>query len=487
MRKVLVLMLLATAGCQACPHDDPLDLEGPIQAVAVPHTLPATAAPVVSPACHHTSPPLPISGPLNLRTLWDLTLVSNPALREAAADVEAARGRLIQAGLYPNPKLIYEQSTIGSRIAPQGNFLMQVNQEIVTAGKRRLDQAVAAKETEAAGAALLAEKFAALTRVRRAYYDYIGRELAVAANQKVVAALEKAVLETQQLVEKVKTRPRIDLLRIEALHEEAQINLLSSRVNRDAAWRQLATEVGLPQLPQREPTPDLPASVPEWEAAAVEQRVLAVNYALKKANLEVDSARLALARARAQAIPNIAVGAGYSLDNLEHTAGAVVALETPLPLWDRNQGNIHTAQAQLARTHAVLRTTANRLTRETAAAFASYEAARRQVERLATRVVPRLEVSLQQLHKGYYQLGAPQATFADLLQAEQGLLSASLTLAEARRTLWLAIADLQGLMELDMDDDGGLPPVHPVPAASSTCPPVRVQLGMPMPTSAPDE
>ncbi len=127
-----------------------------------------------------------------------------------------------------------------------------------------------------------------------------------------------------------------------------------------------------------------------------------------------------------------------------------------MPLWDRNQGTIHTAQAQLTRAQATMSTTAVRLRRETAAAFASYEAARQQAERLTARVLPRVEESLQQLRKGY-QAGVPRVTFADVLQAEQALLTARLTLVEARRTLWLAVADLQGLMQLDVGEDLSVP------------------------------
>ena len=57
----------------------------------------------------------------DLTNLWRLTLENNPLLREAQADVDAARGRRLQAGKYPNPHFVYQQDTIGSRIAQSGN------------------------------------------------------------------------------------------------------------------------------------------------------------------------------------------------------------------------------------------------------------------------------------------------------------------------------------------------------------------------------
>src|SRR5262249_44646717 len=52
-----------------------------------------------------------------------------------------------------------------------------------------------------------------------------------------------------------------------------------------------------------------------------------------------------------------------------------------------------------------------------------------------------------------YQAGAAQTTFADVLSADQALYAARLTLAETRQALWLAISDLQGLMQLDLDEE----------------------------------
>src|SRR5438128_1296979 len=138
---IRTMPLLAVAlGCQA-PRVDisrAVEAHGPtIVPIRATHDIVPCAA---SDSTVHNQP-------LDLRALWGLTLANNPSLVEAAADVEAARGRRAQAGMYPNPRFVYVQDVIGSRVARQGNFALQLNQEIVTAGKRRLDQAVAQRET----------------------------------------------------------------------------------------------------------------------------------------------------------------------------------------------------------------------------------------------------------------------------------------------------------------------------------------------------
>ncbi len=440
MRKLFLLLLMTALGCQTCPVSQ--ETEAPVAAgpcVRAQPDIVACAATAATP-----------SAPYDLPTLWNLALANNPALAEAAAEFEAARGRQIQAGKYPNPRFVYEQEELGTSQAPAGAMRIQLNQEIITAGKRHLDVAIAAREGDVAAIALLGKRFEVLTRVRRAYYDYLGWKETARVNAKNVAALEEGLASTEKLVIGGQAPP-VDLLRLRALLEEARIDEARSRVSAEASWRRLAAEVGIPPLPLTAANEDFPKTIPQWDWQNVEQRVLTIHTELRQAGLGVQRARLEVERARADVVPNVQVGGGYSWSFFERAQGAVVSVETPLPLWDRKQGHIQEAQAHWARAQAVERHTAARLTQDSAEAFARYEGARRQVDRLASRVLPPLEESLKDVLERY-QRGAPQA-FIDVLVAEQSLNEARRKLAEARRDLWLAIADLQGLMQLDVDEE----------------------------------
>src|SRR5262245_56812910 len=109
MRWPWLCLLVVAAGCHVGPPEVPADVEPLVAAVAAAEA-PGDLVPCQAEAA---LPP----GPLDLHALWDVALLNNPSLREAAADVEAARGRLIQAGKYPNPRAVYTQSTIGNSVA----------------------------------------------------------------------------------------------------------------------------------------------------------------------------------------------------------------------------------------------------------------------------------------------------------------------------------------------------------------------------------
>src|SRR5262245_1032160 len=226
----------------AGPVIAPLDLQGPLHAAA-----PAVAAPV--------------PGLAGLAGLSQAALHSHPSLREAAAAVEAARGKAMQAAKTP-------------------------------------ERCAAEVEVELALLALRGRYFTLLTQVRRARHDFTNRALALQANDLSVASLIQATQTARKLVE-AKRRPRTDLLALEALLEETLIEQKRSRAGLDASWAQLTALAGAPPCPPPSPPP-APAPVPDFAALEpIVRRVLGVHTDLKSAEARVRKAGLGLEQALA--------------------------------------------------------------------------------------------------------------------------------------------------------------------------------------------
>ena len=68
----------------------------------------------------------------------------NPRIAKAAFAVDAARGRYVQAGLYPNPVFAFNADELGDRTGRGGVLTPQLTQELVRGRKLQLSQAVAA-------------------------------------------------------------------------------------------------------------------------------------------------------------------------------------------------------------------------------------------------------------------------------------------------------------------------------------------------------
>jgi len=447
---ISILPPIAGAGCHPRPMSASRNVEAQVTAVA---SVPAAVSEV--PLLQVSSPQeAPAIGAApSLKELWDLALKCNPLLREAACDVEAARGQWLQASKYLNPSLVYQESKLGDSRNEAGALSVGLQQEIITARKRQWDMAVAAGSTNTAWFALLVRKFDVLTRIRRAYYDYSAVAYIVQVNDEVVATLAQDTEIIRRQVEEVQSRPHTDLVRIQALLEDAKVGQIRSRINLKAAWEQLAAEVGAAELAQPQSPGEIPTQLPIWHHEAVFQRVLAASSELRQLSMQVERARALVARAEAAAVPNVTVGGGYTQDFTDGLpGGGIVSVQLPLPVYDRRQGQIYETQARLVQAQAAIRSAALRLERDTADALARYQGAYRQQEQLINEVLPKLQQGLDEVRKGY-EAGAAQITFADVLLSEQNLNAARLLLANTRRELWRAIADLQGLMQLDLDED----------------------------------
>src|SRR5262249_60887061 len=114
--------------------------------------------------------PGPTGAPLTLSDLQRLALTNNPHIKQAAADVEAARGVAIQAGLWPNPTIGYEGDDMGQLNGPglQGGF---IEQSIKTFGKPQLARDAALVDMRVAERKFLQVQSDVRTQVRAGYFN----------------------------------------------------------------------------------------------------------------------------------------------------------------------------------------------------------------------------------------------------------------------------------------------------------------------------
>src|SRR5712692_9590593 len=130
--------------------------------------------------------PTPLAGPegrpYTLADLQQLAAANSPELRQAAFDVEAARGAFLQARAYPNPTVGWnvQPSNDGSTAGVQGPF---IDQTIKFAGKLKLASAAAEMDLRNAELALRRARSDLATRVRNAYFALLVAKETVRVNK----------------------------------------------------------------------------------------------------------------------------------------------------------------------------------------------------------------------------------------------------------------------------------------------------------------
>ena len=131
-------------------------------------------------------PPAPLPGPdgkpYTLAMLQEIAALNSPQLKQAAADVRAAEGALVQARTYPNPTMSVanQPSNDGSTPSVWGGYLAQ---HIITAGKMKLAIASAQKDLDNVELALRKARSDLATQVRANYFGFLVAKEAVRVNR----------------------------------------------------------------------------------------------------------------------------------------------------------------------------------------------------------------------------------------------------------------------------------------------------------------
>jgi cobalt-zinc-cadmium efflux system outer membrane protein len=321
--------------------------------------------------------PQPAPGPegraLTLADLQRLGMTNSPLLRQAAADVAAARGAVIQAGAYPNPNFGYQSDTAGTAATAgfQGIF---IEQAIKTGGKLKLAQAVAQMDLQNAELALRRAQTDLTALIRGGYFAVLVAEENLRIAQFLVDITTVLYDISLRLLEQG-IGTYYDAQQMRVLLLQAHGIWIQARNRYTSSWKQLAAALGLPGMPptQLEGRATLPVMKFNYDTAIT--RVLNGNTDVLTAQNTVQRARYNLRLAQVTPVPDLmlhlAIEKDYSMPPFATTHS--VQLGGPLPVWDQNKGNIIQAQGSLLRAVEETHRVRDDLTTRLADAFERYE------------------------------------------------------------------------------------------------------------------
>jgi len=407
-------------------------------------TQPQTAQP--------QSQPAQPSGPLlRLEELEALALSRNPTLAQAEAAVRAAEGRRRQAGMFPNPVVGYSAENVSTRRPSEtAEHLFFVEQTFPLGGKLSKARRVFASERDAAAAAAAAQRQRVLNEVRSLYFEALGAQRLVELRGDL-ARLAREAVEISRELYNVGQADKPDLLEIEIEARRAEIEQLKAENDREQVWQQLAAAVGDPGL---RPAP-LAGSLEDVAGALDGQQLLPVilrdSPEVRAAEARVARARAALERERAQRAPDLFVrgGAGYNQERGEafggRRVGPVVAVETGvrLPLWNRNQGGIAAAEAEVAIAERDVERLRLALGARLASVLRAQRNARQVAEKYRAEVIPAARAAYEMYLSNFRQMAA---SYPQVLIAQRTLFQVQVEYARSLVELRRSLVSLRGFL-----------------------------------------
>ncbi|MCE9562395.1 MAG: TolC family protein [Planctomycetes bacterium] len=327
------------------------------------------------------------AGPLTVADLEQLALAHNPTLVQAAAMVEASRGKALQAGLPFNPLLGMEAEQIGADHSAGEVRWFTLQQQIVTGGKLRLSRLKYEQEAYLAELQGHAQRLRVVNGMTVAYFSVLAAQRSVENDRRLVANAREALKTTEQLVN-VGQANEPDLLQAQVEVQRAEVAFRTAEARLRQEWVHLATAVGVSDLPQQPLTgnlePDGTALTWDESLARLYQESPELLFAMAK----VQQDRTIVQRERREPIPNVTVRGGYGYNFETRNKTADVAFSLPVPLFDRNQGTVRQALADQARSQAEVTRVQLDLQRRLSDSFTRYQTARDEVETFRTKTLP---------------------------------------------------------------------------------------------------
>ena len=481
------VLAAVAAGC-ATPHgyDPSVDVAVPVSLRAAAREPSAGAVRQASYQTPKDAPPPPKgAGPpkaelpaaaadkprnLGLDDLVRLAVERNPRVAGATIAIDAAQGRYVQAGLYPNPEFAFRWDEIGDKTAVGNLGIMspQLTQTIVTGRKLTIAQAVAAREVDQATLEMLSERFTVIGSVRSAFYDALALQQRLELLGELVRLAEQAVEQSKTLLA-AQRAARLDVVQLEVELERFRAEARAAERELPAVYQRLTAAAGDPRLSVNRLIGPFEAP-PAYDLDGVREAVLAAHPQARSARIGVERAQAAVRQAEVQPLPNLTVTGGYVRQFENRSHDAVFGISAPIPVWNRNQGNIRAAQADLGRAVQNVGRVENDLAERIALAFRTYAAARERAERYRTEIVPRAEETYK-LSTEAFRGG--QFEYLRVIQAQRAVAEARLELNRSLGEAWRAAGEISGLLLEEAWPVLPPAPRAPQPPAPKDAPPER--------------
>lgn len=391
---------------------------------------------------------------VGLPDLIGLTLERNPRLAQVSWAVDTARGRAVQAGLYPNPTVNVTGNEISDRTGPGGIWTVYTGQEIVRGNKLGLSQAAALKEVDQATLNLVAERYQVFTEVRQAFFEVVTLQRRAEILSELIKLADKSVENANKLL-KAKEGSQLDVVQLEVDLERYRAELESTQRALPAAYRKLAASVGVQDMPIVSVVGNLDTPLPDYDLDQLRAYVIGIHPELRSAQVGVERAQFLVRRAEAEPIPNPTIGVGYTRQGQNRSNDWDIGVSLPIPVWNKNQGNIRAAQAQVREAVSRVGRVENDLVNRLATAFGSYAAAQKRAERYKTAILPKAQETYQLSLKAYQ---GGQFEYLRVLAAQRTVAEANLELVRSLGEMWRAASEIAGLT---LEDQWPLGPAAP--------------------------
>jgi cobalt-zinc-cadmium efflux system outer membrane protein len=381
---------------------------------------------------------------LTLDQALRLALEHNPSLTAARREVGATEAQMLQGSLRPNPELIY-QADDASKASRTSTF--EIGLPIETGGKRDARMRAAGLGREVAQADLGGTELRVRSAVIAAFFDVlVAQELRMTAEDSVKIS-QRATDIAAKRVAAGKVSP-VEETRARVAEAGARVALNQAESELRNARRRLANQWGntTPTFTEASGDVERLAALPTEDQVA--QR-LASSPQLLRAQRELERRKSLVALEQSRAVPDVTLSIGIKRSIEVPGDQTLVALKVPLPVFNRNQGNLQEALQRSEKAGAELDAARVSLSSAARQALENVTARRTEAELLRAEVVPGARSAYEAATIGFEN---GKFSFLEVLDAQRTLISAKMQYLNALANFHRARSELESLTGAISDD-----------------------------------
>ena len=389
---------------------------------------------------------------VTLQQVQKIASESNPTLRQAEAEIRAAKARQQQSGLYPNPTVAYTGDEIRGGSVGGGKQGFFVQQTVVTGGKLGLSREVFGRDVKLAEIEAEEQKMRVQSAVKMAFLRVLAAQELLDARRDI-AVIAQDGAETQRRLMSTGQADETEVLEAEV---EAQRMRMGARMQENTLreeWRSLAAVIGQPDLPLTTVAGDLEKGWPEVNEEEAVDTIAKESPAFRIADVAEARAQSILARAKRESIPDVQVRGGMEynhelLGSVPFAKGweGIAEVAVQIPLFNRNQGNVGAARADIERAGQEKKRIALTLRERAASAVDQYANARVMAVEYRDEMLPRAKKAYGLMVEKYGQM---LASYPRVLDTKRKLYELQIDYIAALEGLWTNGIALQGYLLTD--------------------------------------
>jgi cobalt-zinc-cadmium efflux system outer membrane protein len=340
---------------------------------------------------------------------------SSPILAAANRLTGIAQGERQQAGLLPNPELSWgvEDTRSNSRITN-----VQIAQPIELGGKRGARIDLAEKGQTNALVELERSKNELRAEVIQSFYDALQAKMRVELTTQSVDLAQRGLHGAKGQVDAGKASP-IELTRAQVQMSEVELELRRAQRDQANALARLQATLGngsaeLSVIGDAISIPKPPAIDQLWA-------ILPNTAVMRIARLSIDQQEASLALEKTQRIPDLNVSVGSQYDSGLRQRVNLIGLSMPIPLFNRNQGNILSAAYRADQARDLRNATELSLRADVQQAMDQWSVANAEIELFNKNILPSAKSAVDIATRGF-EMG--KFAFLDVLDAQRTLINA---------------------------------------------------------------